>query len=279
MKTERIYLKEHFPELGVNGCNAYVDCYLPSPVEEWELEKKVYPGIIVCPGGGYNFTSVREGEPVGLQFLNEGYRVFVIHYSCKPNHFPQQLREVAAVMELIHKNQEAWKVNASDVAIVGFSAGGHLSCQYSNRYNCPEVREVFPDSKPVAAAILSYPVLVAGTEFSHEETICNFVGHEPTEKNESGCSCDMMVTENTPPTFLWHTAEDEIVHVNNSLIYAQALRAKEIPFELHIYPFGPHGLSTTDGLVCHEIPEEQLRARRWIEDAKSWLATMRKLRK
>lgn len=269
MIIERHYLKDYFPELGVDGCNAYVDFYIPEQI----YAKKKFPCMVVCPGGGYHGLSSREGEIIGSQFLAEGYRVAVVYYSVAPHHFPQPLRDVAGAMELIYQNAEEWSIDTSRVSIIGFSAGGHLAAQYSNRYNCPEVREVFPDSKPVQASILCYAVLSADPRYRHAGTIRNFVGHDdPVDVTEFGCSCDLTVTEQTPPTFLWHTAADQGVPVECSLLYSMQLSAHKVPFELHVYPYGQHGLATADGSVYEEeLPPEKAHVHQWIRDVKAWL--------
>lgn len=276
MKYEKIYLKDYYPELGENGCNAYVECYIPATIMECNLGEKVFPSVVVCPGGGYSYTSERESAVIATQFLPEGYRVFVVQYSVAPHGFPQQLREIAGAMEIIYKNAKEWHVDTNRIAIIGFSAGGHCAAQYSCRYDCPEVRELFPESKPVQASILSYPVITAEPKYTHGGTAYNFVGgHVPTDLEEKGVSCHLVVSDKTPPTFLWHTAEDEIVPVENSLFYAKALREHNVPFELHIYPYGQHGLSVvTDQVYAQPLNEKVKRAGKWVEDMKSWLKLM-----
>ena len=271
MRVERLYLKEHFPELGKNDCNAYVDCYIVDEMKEMQLDYKLHPCMVICPGGGYGMVSAREAEPIALNFLSEGYCVFIVHYSVHPHQFPQQLLEVAGAVELIHQNAEEWVCDKDNIAIMGFSAGGHLAAQYSNRYNCPEIREVFPESKPVQRSVLCYPVITWEKKYPHAGTMKNFVGHEPVDGTEKGCSCELLVTENTPPAFIWHTTEDKTVPVENSLRYAHALSEHKVPFELHIYPFGWHGLATVDEHTCVGMNEKVEHCHQWIEDCKKWL--------
>jgi acetyl esterase/lipase len=274
MLTLRLYLKDYFPELGENGCNAYIDSYIPSAFKNVEsaLATKKYPCVLVCPGGAYSSTTDREAECVAMHFVSEGYRAIVVHYSCAPHCFPQHLREMAGVMELVYKNADDWNIDISKTAVIGFSAGAHLVAQYSNRYDCPEVREVFPESKPVQASILSYPVITDDPQYKHAGSIKNYLGYEPAERNEKGCANECVVSEKTPPTFIWHTVEDKSVPVQNSLLYAMALSDHKIPYELHIYPYGEHGLSTVDGVVyAEEKAPNVARARKWVEDVKTWL--------
>ena len=146
MKNQVIYLKERFPFLGEDGKDPNVTLYLPDPMWEMGWDDRKRPCLVILPGGGYGMVSQREGEPIAFHFLPQGYNVFVVRYSVAPHRFPSQLREVAAVMELIYENAGAWHCDTSRVAIMGFSAGGHLAAHYSTCYDIPEVREVFPES-------------------------------------------------------------------------------------------------------------------------------------
>lgn len=274
MITQRFYLKEYFPQLGENGCNAHIDCYVPWSFKHSgeALSTKKYPCMVVCPGGAYSRTSDREAEPIAMQFVAEGYRVVVVRYSCAPHTFPQQLREVAGAMELVYTHADAWNIDVTRIAIIGCSAGAHLAAQYTNRYDCSEVRQLFPESKPVQASVLSYPVITDDPQYKHAGSIENYLGYEPTERNEKGCANECMVSAKTPPTFIWHTSEDQVVPVQNSLLYAKALSDHKVPFEMHIYPFGEHGLSTVDEVVyMEEKPPHVARAHKWVEDVKTWL--------
>ena len=271
MRHETIYLTEHFPQLKGDGCEPKLEIYLPEAMVDMGWGDKKKPCVFICPGGGYHGVSRREAEPIALKFLEQGYNVFVLTYSVRPHRFPQQLREVAAAMELIHANADEWLCDVEKVAIVGFSAGGHLAAHYSTCYDIPEVREVFPESKCVNASVLCYPVISADFSKTHQGSFFNLLGHKPDKDEEKYFSCERNVKETTPPAFIWHTAEDGCVPVANSLIYAKALTDNKVPVELHIYPFGGHGLSTCDEQTCDNMNEIIAYNNVWIDSMKNWL--------
>jgi len=255
MEIKKITLKEHFDFLGENGRNPSLTVYIPEMINEIMEYYGNRPSILVCAGGGYGGVSSRESEPIALEFLNQGFNAFVLDYSVAPNRFPTQLREVAAAMEIIYKYADEWKCDTEKIAIIGFSAGGHLAAHYSTCFDIPEVREVFPESKSVNASILSYPVITADKANAHIGSFVNLLGHLPNEEETEKFSCEKRVSENTPPAFLWHTAEDNGVPAENSMLYAIALSKYKIPYELHIYPYGPHGLATVDRVTCGKLSE------------------------
>ena len=271
MQHETIHLKDQFPFLGEKGCDPKLTLYLPRNIAAMGRQDMLRPTILVCPGGAYVDISERESEPIALQFLVKGYNVLILQYSCAPNCFPTQIREVAAAMELIHSTP-AWHCDTSRVAIMGFSAGGHLAAHYSTSYDCPEVREVFPDSKPVQASILGYPVITAFIRNYHIGSFRNVSGHrEPTPEDLEKFSLERHVTDHTPPAFLWHTSEDRGVPVQNSLMYAQALADHGIPFALHVYPHGGHGLATVDEQTNNQLDPKAAYGADWIDAALKWL--------
>lgn len=237
---------------------------------EMHRENDKRPCMVVCPGGGYCGCSQREEEPIAFQFLPQGYNVFTITYSVAPHRFPTQLREVAALLELIYKNADPWNCDVSKIAIIGFSAGGHLAAHYSTMFDCKEVREVFPESKNVNASVLCYPVIsfVGG----HIGSFQNLLGKESLTAEETDYfSCERHVKDSTPPTFLWHTSEDDCVPVINSLMYAQALSEHKIPFELHVYPFGDHGAATCDEQTLDTVGSGIYHAKAWLTSLEKWL--------
>lgn len=273
MRCFDIDLKEKYEFLGENGKQPHVSCYLPYCIKEMGRENEKRPCIVICPGGGYAFCSERESEPIALNFLNWGFNVFILYYSCAPHRYPTQLREVAAVFEEIHAHADEWNCDVDKIGIIGFSAGGHLSAHYSNAYNSNAVREVFPNSKKPAFSVLCYPVISADESFAHKGSFENLLGEFPNGKDAEKYSCEKLVTPDTPPAFIWHTAEDNCVPVKNSLCYAAALADNNVPFSVHIYPYGEHGLSTCDALTNNPdiINEKKALAQAWLIDLKKWL--------
>ena len=268
-----IHLAERFPRLAQNGCDPKMEVYLPDNMTEMGRDDHKRPCLLVCPGGGYRRVSQREGEPIALHFLPHGYNVFVLWYSVSPNRFPTQLREVAAAMELLYEYAEAWHCDTEKIAIMGFSAGGHLAAHYSNAYHWPEVREMFPQSKPVQASLLCYPVITADPKHAHLGSFQNLLGKETlTEEEQLRFSCNKLVTDQTPPTFLWHTRRDQVVPVMNALLYGQALAEQNVSFAMHIYPEGVHGLATVDAVTNNEISPAAALAVDWLEAARKWLS-------
>lgn len=208
------------------------------------------PSVLIFPGGGYNFVSPREGEPVALRFYNEGYNAFVLTYStadrAKGVHYPMQLLQATGSILYIKKN--AGKLNCTgEVITCGFSAGGHLASMTAVYYDREVVLKSFNISKDEAkpsAVILCYAV-ISSTNTPHSNSFINLTGTNNADEHLK-CSSELAINENTPPTFLWHTSNDNVVNVENSVIFANRLSECKVPYELHVFEKGPHGLSMCD---------------------------------
>jgi acetyl esterase/lipase len=210
--------------------------------------KEKSDAILIIPGGGYSgVCSDREGENIAIAFNALGYACFVLDYSVKPNAvFPRPLIEASLAMKHIKENAEKYKVDPERVFVLGFSAGGHLAGSLGTRWHIPEVAGAidapFGTNKP-RGMILCYPVL-CWFDKTHKGTFYNAFGTEtPTDEQVKLISLENDIGENTAPAFLWHTANDNAVNVQNTLKMATALSEAKVPFEVHIFPNGPHGMA------------------------------------
>ena len=204
------------------------------------------PAILIFPGGGYDFCYDGEAEPIALAYLNAGLNAYVLRYSCREKaKFPRPLIEASQAMAYIRRQSERDNTDGARVFCIGFSAGGHLAAALATCWHRPEIQAeagvVGEENRP-SGAILSYPAQ-SGGEYRHKGTFCRVCGKEdPSEEERLVYWGDRNVDRNTPPMFLWHTAEDGCVPVENSLLMAAALSQNKIPFEMHIFPKGGHGL-------------------------------------
>jgi len=229
------------------------------------------PAVLILPGGGYHHVSQRESEPVALRFLARGYAAFSLEYSCAPFAFPVPLREAAMAVRYLRENAEAFGVDPDMVAAIGFSAGGHLCGMLGTLYDCPEVEDLGePRLLRPDALVLCYPVAVSWGK-THAQTFDNISGGQ--EDLRKRLSLDSLVRKDMPPVFLWHTRDDESVPCRNSLVLASALEAAEIPFAMHIYRKGVHGLSTADvqAYPAEKVPEVSPDVPGWPETAMDFL--------
>lgn len=218
--------------------------YLPDNSEEIE-SNRIRPTVLICPGGGYVMTSDREAEPVALNFIARGYNAFVIRYSVAPVHYPVALLEVATAMQLIRQNAEEWHVDPDKLIVAGFSAGGHLAADFAVNWNQILVTRFGFNAESIKpnGLLLGYSVISSGAK-AHLDSFKNLLGEQygnPELMDE--VSVEKHVTPTTPPTFLWHTVTDDTVPVENSMLFASALKENGVSFEMHLFPQGGHGLS------------------------------------
>lgn len=228
---------------------ATLKIFIPDNSKEIDLNRK-NKAILICPGGGYEFVSEREGDPVALAFLGLGFNVFVLTYEVAPAVMhPQPLLDVSRAMCIIRENAEKWHTESDKIAVCGFSSGAHLAASlgvfWDAQYIQDSLKIPYGLNKP-NAQILCYPVITSQKDISHRGSFYNLLGKNQPEDVYESMSLEKHVKSNTPPAFIWHTFDDNCVPVENSLVFAQSLRKNSIPFELHIFPKGVHGLSLAD---------------------------------
>ncbi|GHV90073.1 acetylesterase [Spirochaetia bacterium] len=271
-------------EISVNGQTAPLYTYLLDTTPELNGGKN-RPVLIICPGGGYTFTSDREAEPIAMQMNAAGFHAVILRYSVKPAVFPTALVQLAKAVELVRAHSDEWCLDPEKVFVMGFSAGGHLAASLGVFWNKEILtRELLPAPGLTADAIrsntfrpngllLAYPVISSG-EFAHQGSI-NTVLDGKEELRET-ISLENQVDKDTPPAFLWHTFEDQSVPVENSLLFAAALRRSGVPFELHVYPKGAHGLSlANEETAWTDRPLSPPGVDTWIKLAINWIRNFR----
>ncbi len=232
--------------------------------------------VLVIPGGGYNFCSDREGEPVALAYMAAGYNAFVLRYSVTARGdatWPIPLIDASCAMKHIRDHAEEYHIDPDYVFVVGFSAGGHLAASLGTLWDNPMIEEFLNMEKGYnrpTGMILSYPV-ISGLEYAHRGSFDNILGDRKDEEEaRRSLSLELRVSEETVPAFIWTTAEDELVPPQNSIMFAEALANEGTPFELHIYPKGHHGASL--GTPAVGWKRSPLCA--WVNDSIRWMESI-----
>ncbi len=227
---------------------------------------KEHPLVLVFPGGGYNHLAPHEGEPVARAMNQRGFHAAVVSYRIAPRfRHPAMLHDAQRAVRLARQHAVEWRVAGANsetggkVAVLGFSAGGHLAASVATLYH----HFVNPDDDLAAtisarpdAAVLCYPVIDFMGPAAHTGSRKGLLGEDAEEDLVRRMSLHPDVTENTPPIFLWHTMDDGGVPPENSLVYFMACRKQGVPVEMHLYEHGRHGL----GLA----PEDES-IRTWVD--------------
>ncbi len=254
-----------------NGTDGRVVGYLRTPLTEMDDHRTRYPSVVICPGGGYQFCSARESEPVAFEYLAAGYNVFILYYSLGQNikHF-NPLKELSSTIMAIREHEEEWGCDPDRIAVTGFSAGGHLAASLCILWNNPEFLRHFDNKNGLnrpSAGIINYAVISADENIRHEGSLSTITDGEFEEMGVL-FSLEKQVTSDCPPLFIFHTVDDTVVPVENALVLMSALQKNKIPFEAHLFPSGTHGIS-----VCtRETGNENSHVGQWVELSKRWLA-------
>ena len=264
MDLKKVDLYEACAKDRPDGATGYLQCYIQrTPFEMQVLRAR--PAVVILPGGGYGSLAEREGEPVAFPFMKAGYQAFVLTYSYAPVRFPASLREVAMAIRYIRENAKELEVDPEKIAVIGFSAGGHLCGTIGTMYDAPELADIgTPQQLRPNAIGLCYPVTVA-YEPTHMESFYNLCGEDNALIHR--LSMDQLVRKDMPPTFLWHCRDDGCVPVRGSLILARRLDEVGADFAAHFYRRTGHGISTCDTQVYtpSRLPEFSNDTRRWMD--------------
>ena len=264
MYCEKIDLYKYFGLKRKGGEKGYLNVYIP---EAPDYPTRVRPAMLVIAGGGYGFVSHGERECVALAYIAKGFAAFTLEYSVAPVRFPVQLIEGAMAMVYIRENAKKFAIKPDKIAAIGFSAGGHLAGMLGTLFDHAEVKTILGKKAALVrpdAVILSYPVISSGDK-AHRGSFINLCGND--EKLIKALSLKKCVKADSAPAFIWTTVNDNCVPSENSLYMALAYKAAGVPFELHIFESGVHGLSlATEETGCVNKPVQK-----WLPLSITWL--------
>jgi acetyl esterase/lipase len=218
-----------------------ISVYLPAP------GKATGTAVLICPGGGYEIlASSHEGNDIAKWLNENGIAGIVLKYRLPSDIIMKDksvgpLQDVQEAMRIIRRKSEEWKINPKKVGVIGFSAGGHLASTLSTHYS----EKVYSAKDTVNArpdfSILIYPVISFDASFTHTGSRNNLIGKDPSEEAIKHFSNELQITKDTPPAFLVHSSDDEVVPVKNSLLYYENLLKNKVTAELHLFQKGGHG--------------------------------------
>lgn len=203
------------------------------------------PTVLICPGGAYGWVSdFNEGKPFADKLNKRGYNAFVLFYSVGKGNalYPNPLKDLARAIEFIKNNADKFNINSESLALLGSSAGGHLVSLFATEY---QKYETDISLKP-SALILTYPVTDMD-KYGHKLSKKNFLGAFAGKKKIESANVYMHITENYPPTFLWHNKDDKSVPYQNSLLLKEALDKNKVPNKFLLFNEGGHGVGLAEG--------------------------------
>lgn len=236
--------------------------YLPDPTN------KTGAAMVICPGGGYAHLAPHEGNDYALWLNQHGITCFVLKYRLGPRgyRYPAMFDDVTRALRMVRANAAGWKIDPQRIGIMGSSAGGHLSATLLTHFDSGNPKSddlIERQSSRPDIGILCYAVITMG-KYTHSGSRENLLGKHPSGKLVKQLSNELQVKTNTPPCFIWCTYEDKTVPMENSLMFAEALRKNHVPFDLHIYQKGGHGMGLKDKPpFAHPHP--------WAGDCLFWL--------
>ncbi len=215
--------------------------------------------VIVCPGGGYSHKAAHEGDPIAKAINKCGVNAFVLDYRVKPYNINAILLDAQRAIRLVRYRAKEWDIDPNHIGILGFSAGGHLCATAATHYDLGDPNAADPVDRVSCRpdAFLPCYAVVSFMKYAHTSSILNLMGAErliPVEARRF--SAEYNITKDTPPAFIWHTAADEAVAVENSLHLAMALTDKNIPYALHVFPYGRHGIGLGEDIeLANDWPD------------------------
>ena len=260
------------PDRAVTGVRApTITVYAP--------EKPNGIALLVTPGGSYQRVVLdKEGSDLAPVFNARGYTLFVMTYRMPADGHAEgsdaPLADAQRALRTLRARAAEWRIDPQKIGIMGFSAGGHVAASLETRFSEPAYATVDVIDQQSARpdfAVLGYPVISMVPAIAHPGSRKALIGETPTAERQRRYSPEQNVTPQTPPTFIFHAVDDPSVPVDNALVMFNALRAQQVPTELHLFAEGKHGFGIrgTTGLPAAE----------WPQLAMNWIASLAEIKK
>ncbi len=266
MKTFTVDLYEYFGLERAQNASGYLKAFVLQP-NDFNLNR-IRPAMLVIPGGGYRYVSNAESDNVAIEYMSNGYTSFVLDYSVAPLSYPTQLLEACMAMIYIRENATELLIHKDMVGAVGFSAGGHICASLGIMCDEKEIVDILGDKVKLArpnAIVLAYPVVSLYDDICHKGSADNVTGGDKSLIER--LSLQNRVDKNSAPAFIWATTQDASVACENSMVLAMAYKKAGVPFELHLFERGRHGLCFAN----RETEKGFYPASKWLEMSYTWL--------
>ncbi len=251
------------PGIISNVIKPELEIYLP------EKEKATGAAVVICPGGSYKVLSYQgEGIKTAQEFMRNGVAAFVLKYRLPDDAIMIDkkigpLQDAQQAIKVVRENAAKWGIDINRVGIVGFSAGGHLASTEATHFEKALIENPNNISLRPDFLVLVYPVISMQDNLTHKDSRTNLLGTSPTKEVIDLYSNELQVSENTPPTWITHAADDKLVDVDNSISFFEALRHHNVPVEMHIFPKGGHGF-----VMGQKTEEWMLPLFKWMKSIK-----------
>ncbi|MDT6981084.1 alpha/beta hydrolase [Levilactobacillus zymae] len=234
-----------------------------------------YPAIIIVPGGSYTHIPEQQAEDLALAWSAKGYQAFFLRYSFvaeKQPLLPAPVIELAQSVATLRRHAHEWQLQPERLVIAGFSVGGHIVALFNDHWASAELNQqahTTPAEIRPQAIILGYPVITPTAGFPSDPATLAQWTNDP-----ASIAADQLVTDQNVPTFIWVTASDPLVPVQNALAYAQASIAHGVDTELHVFHHGPHGLALANQVTAWKPGTNLPHVAHWVTLATEWLADL-----
>lgn len=259
-----------------NSKTATLSLYIQTEFSKFQTDVDK-PMVLICPGGGYSHVSPREGEAIAFRMLANNCHAAVLVYDVdEETVFPQHLLELAYSVAYIRNNAKKYHIAKDKIIVAGFSAGAHLAaslgCFWEKDFLQKEMSPLTKKDYEPNGLILGYPVITSG-EHAHRGSFEKLLQAKVNDREMLDfVSLEKQVSESVPPVFMWHTFEDQAVPLENSLLFAEALREAKVNFEYHVFPHGGHGYALgTMETACDNKKEIDPQIPQWIGLCQKWI--------